>query len=127
VSDSGHYVTSEQAYRFGLLLYPADYRARFATEMAAAFDQAARQHGSAGATRAFARRAQKRGLAIFAFWVGIAVLTALWYQNITGPPPPDARTAAIGSFAFFSLSVTWGYWMNRLRTSALGRSQIIQT
>jgi hypothetical protein len=73
-----------------------------------------------------ATRAKTR-TGVFAFWVGIAVLTALWYQNITGPPPPDARTAAIGSVAFFSLSVTWAYWVNRLRTSALGRSQIIQT
>jgi LexA-binding, inner membrane-associated putative hydrolase len=64
---------------------------------------------------------------VLAFWVGIAVLTALWYQNITGPPPPDARTAAIGSFVFFSLSVMWAFWMNRLRTSAPGRSQVIQT
>jgi hypothetical protein len=73
------------------------------------------------ATRAKARTG------VFALWVGIAVLTALWYQNITGPPPRDARTAAIGSFVFFSFSVIWAFWMNRLRTSALGRNQIIQT
>jgi hypothetical protein len=90
VSDSGHYVTLDQAYRFGLLLYPADYRARFATEMAAAFDQAARQHGSDGAM-AFARFtiAELTGLVLGVAAEWIAKLMS--DQSARGRSLPDCR------------------------------------
>ena len=41
--------------------------------------------------------------------------TLVWYNNITGPPPPSARVAGVTSLIFFSLTVAWAYWINRLR------------
>lgn len=52
---------------------------------------------------------------IYAFWSGVALLTLVWYGNIAGPPPSNPRTAPFGSLMFFSLTVAWAYWMNRLR------------
>jgi hypothetical protein len=57
----------------------------------------------------------KNRLGTYAFWVGIALLTLSWYRNITGPPPPSAFAAGISSLIYFSLTVAWAYWMNRLR------------
>jgi hypothetical protein len=90
IPDSRHYVTLEQLYRFGLLLYPADYRARFATEMAAAFDQAARQHGSGGAM-AFTRftLAESTGLVLGMAAEWIAKLMS--DQSARGRALPDCR------------------------------------
>jgi hypothetical protein len=51
------------------------------------------------------------GLAVF--WVGVVLLTLIWYNNIAGPPPPP-RTAPIGSLIMFSLTVSWAYGVNRL-------------
>jgi hypothetical protein len=56
---------------------------------------------------------------IFAFWIVAALLTERWYANIAGAPPPNLGTAAIGGFIFFSLIVSWGYWMNRVRAPAV--------
>ena len=39
----------------------------------------------------------------------------IWYNNITGPPPPSVKVAGISSLIYFSLVVAWAYWMNRLR------------
>ena len=52
---------------------------------------------------------------VYAFWIVVALLTLVWYNNITGPPPPSARVAGISSLIYFSLVVAWAYWMNRLR------------
>jgi len=52
---------------------------------------------------------------VYAFWSVVALLTLVWYNNITGPPPPSARVAGISSLIYFSLVVAWAYWMNRLR------------
>lgn len=52
---------------------------------------------------------------VYAFWSVIALLTLIWYNNITGPPPPSVRVAGISSLIYFSLVVAWAYWMNRLR------------
>ncbi|HWO01891.1 MAG TPA: hypothetical protein VNS63_21745, partial [Blastocatellia bacterium] len=60
----------------------------------------------------------KNRVGIFAFWIVIALLTLAWYNNITGPPPPSTLAAGIFGLIFFSLSVAWAYWMNRLRPSA---------
>lgn len=62
----------------------------------------------------------KNRLGIYAFWIGIALLTLSWYRNITGPPPPSALAAGISSLIYFSLTVAWAYWMNRLRPSKEG-------
>jgi membrane-bound metal-dependent hydrolase YbcI (DUF457 family) len=64
-----------------------------------------------------ATHAKKRA-GVYAYWSVIVILTLAWYNNIAGPPPPDPRAAPIVSFAFFSLTVAWAYWMNRLRSTA---------
>jgi hypothetical protein len=61
-----------------------------------------------------ATRAKTR-LAFFVFWPIVFLLTLLWYNNIAGPPPPDARVAPLFSLVYFSLVVAWSYWINRLR------------
>jgi len=52
---------------------------------------------------------------LYAFWSVAALLTLAWYNNITGPPPPSVFAMGISSLIFFSLTVAWAYWMNRLR------------
>ena len=59
-------------------------------------------------------RPMKR-IGVYAFWAFVVLLTFAWYNNITGPPPPGPVTAGIAGLIFFSLSVAWAYWMNRLR------------
>jgi hypothetical protein len=54
---------------------------------------------------------------VYAFWSIIALLTAAWFNNIAGAPPPDPHAAAIVSLIFFSSVVAWAYWINRLRPS----------
>jgi hypothetical protein len=51
----------------------------------------------------------------FAFWVGIALLTLLWYGNIRRGMDPDPVRAGVGGLILFSLVVAWGYWMNARR------------
>lgn len=51
----------------------------------------------------------------FAFWPVVALLTLAWYNNIAGPPPPNPAAAGVSALIFFSLTVAWAYWMNRLR------------
>jgi hypothetical protein len=52
---------------------------------------------------------------VYAYWSVVAVLTLAWYNNLTGPPPPDPHAAPFISFTFFSLAVAWAYWMDHLR------------
>jgi hypothetical protein len=59
----------------------------------------------------------KNRFGIYVFLGIVAVLTLIWYNNIAGPPPPNARIAPVFSFFYFSLVVAWGYWMNRLRSA----------
>lgn len=54
-------------------------------------------------------------IGVYAYWTVIAVLTLAWYNNLAGPPPPNAQRASLTSLLFFSLAVGWAYWMNRLR------------
>jgi hypothetical protein len=51
----------------------------------------------------------------FVFWIFIGLLTLVWYNNIAGPPPANARAAAMGSLILFSAIVAWAYWMNAAR------------
>jgi LexA-binding, inner membrane-associated putative hydrolase len=51
----------------------------------------------------------------YVFWLVVALLTLAWYNNIAGPPPPNPSAAGISSLVFFSLTVGWAFWMNRLR------------
>jgi hypothetical protein len=49
------------------------------------------------------------------FWIPAAFLTLAWYGNIAGPPPSDPSIIRFTSLTFFSLTVAWAYWCNRLR------------
>lgn len=61
-----------------------------------------------------ATRAKNR-TGIYAFWIGVVLLTLAWYNNIVCPPPVSVRAMAMSSLIFFSCIVAWAYWMNRLR------------
>ena len=57
---------------------------------------------------------------IYGFWLAIAFLTLSWVNNITAAPPAGSlTTAAITSLSFFTLVVSWAYWMNRVRKPVL--------
>jgi hypothetical protein len=53
------------------------------------------------------------------YWVAVAILTLLWYNNLTGPPPPNRYLAPVVSLVLFSLAVAWAYWINLLRPTRL--------
>lgn len=52
---------------------------------------------------------------VLGYWMVVAMLTLIWYNNVAGPPPPDSSTAPYVSLALFSLTVAWAYWMDVLR------------
>lgn len=54
-------------------------------------------------------------LTLFIFWPVVLLITLSWLNNIAGPPPPDIRIAPLLSLVYFSLIISWGYWINRLR------------
>lgn len=57
---------------------------------------------------------------LYGFWIGIALITAAWLNNIAGPPPsPGEGNVAIPSLIFFALVVAWAYWMNRARPAEI--------
>jgi hypothetical protein len=63
---------------------------------------------------AYVRAARPRTrLGSFIFWPMVLLLTLAWYGNIAGLPPAP-ETAAIQSLIFFSLTVLWASWINRL-------------
>src|SRR5947207_7194128 len=64
----------------------------------------------------YARAARPTGrIGMYALWIGVALLTLAWFNNVAGPPPPNPRTAPIASLVFFSLTVAWPYWIDALR------------
>jgi len=65
------------------------------------------------------RRSPVKRAGIFAFWAGVALLTLSWYRNITVGIPPDPFRAGISGLIFFSLTLAWAYWINRLRPISL--------
>lgn len=56
--------------------------------------------------------AEKR-TGVYAFWLGIGLLTLAWYGNITTGLDPNPVKAGISGLIFFSLMIAWAYWMNR--------------
>lgn len=60
----------------------------------------------------------KRRTGVFMFWLGVVLITLVWYSNITGPPPPDPHAAPIVSLVLFSLLIAWAFWMNRARSQS---------
>jgi hypothetical protein len=68
----------------------------------------------------FLRRSKpRRRLAHVVLWSAAMFLTLAWYNNIAGPPPPNPRTAPAASLAFFSLTIAWAYWVDRLYGPAI--------
>ncbi|HEY6306622.1 MAG TPA: hypothetical protein VI488_09225 [Candidatus Angelobacter sp.] len=66
----------------------------------------------------YARSARPQSRAgVYAFWIGAALLTLVWYGNIAGPPPRNPMTAPLTSLVVFSLSVAWAYWVDGLRSA----------
>ena len=57
----------------------------------------------------------------YAFWVGSALLTLIWYANISAGIDPNPVKAGIGGLIAFGLMVAWAYWINRLRTALPSR------
>jgi membrane-bound metal-dependent hydrolase YbcI (DUF457 family) len=57
----------------------------------------------------------KKRAGVYAFWIGIALITLLWYGNIKNGMDPDPVRAGIGGLILFSVMVAWAYWINRLR------------
>ena len=51
----------------------------------------------------------------YAFWIGVALLTLVWYGNISAGMDQNPVKAGIGGLIMFSLLVAWAYWINRLR------------
>lgn len=54
---------------------------------------------------------------VYVFWIGIALVTLVWYGNIRAGMEPNPVRAGIGGLVAFSLMVAWAYWVNRLRTT----------
>ena len=57
----------------------------------------------------------KNRAGVYGFWIGIALLTLLWYGNIRRGMDPDPVRAGVGGLILFPLLVAWAYWINRLR------------
>jgi hypothetical protein len=64
-----------------------------------------------------ATRARKRA-GSYALWIGLAVLSAAWLNNILAPPPAELSVVGISSLIFFCLTVAWAYWIDRARLLA---------
>lgn len=52
---------------------------------------------------------------VFVFWIGVLLLTVIWYSNIHAGMDPNPVKAGAGGVIAFSLVVAWAYWVNRLR------------
>ena len=51
----------------------------------------------------------------YAFWIGVALLTLVWYGNLSAGMDQNPVKAGIGGLIKFGLVVAWAYWINRLR------------
>lgn len=51
-------------------------------------------------------------------WSLVAFLTAIYFANLFGPPPPSADAVAWSGIAMWLL-VAWGYWIDRHRQPRL--------
>jgi LexA-binding, inner membrane-associated putative hydrolase len=57
----------------------------------------------------------------YLLWAGVVLITVAWLGNITGPPPSEIASIGFSSLTFFSLSVIWAYWVDRLQRSVYDR------
>jgi hypothetical protein len=63
----------------------------------------------------YVRGTRTRGLTgVVALWVGITLLTLIWFDNIAGAAHAP-RPQPIGALIVFSLFVGWMFWINWLR------------
>ena len=51
----------------------------------------------------------------YAFWIGVALLTLVWYGNLSAGMDQNPVKAGIGGLIMFGLVVAWAYWIDRLR------------
>jgi hypothetical protein len=59
------------------------------------------------------KAADRRGR--IGFWAMIVFIVVIYFGNIFGPPPPNARAIAwVGQAQW--LIVFWGYWIEKHRT-----------
>jgi hypothetical protein len=56
-------------------------------------------------------------LAAFFFWIGIILLTLVWFGNIAGSPPQNPKAAPFASLTVFLLTLAWAYWIDRVRVA----------
>ena len=59
----------------------------------------------------------KSRAAHFVFWIGIVLLTLLWYGNVSAGMDPHPIKAGVGGLIVFSFIVAWACSMNRLRAT----------
>ncbi len=63
----------------------------------------------------YARSTRSADLAgSFGFWSLVVFLAGAWTSTLFLPPPPGQRELAVGGL-LFSLTVPWGYWIDRHR------------
>jgi hypothetical protein len=55
----------------------------------------------------------KKRTGLYAFWVGIVILTLAWLANISAPP--SSGGSGLTSLVFFICTIGWAYWMNSAR------------
>jgi membrane-bound metal-dependent hydrolase YbcI (DUF457 family) len=60
----------------------------------------------------FTEARDRRGT--YGFWGLVGFLVAVYFVNVSSPPPPDAGAVAWGTQAMWLL-VIWGYWVDRHR------------
>jgi hypothetical protein len=60
----------------------------------------------------------KKLTGVYAFWIGVVLLTLAWYGNITSGMDPNPVRAGISGLIFFSLVVAWAYWINQIRPAS---------
>jgi hypothetical protein len=56
------------------------------------------------------------------FWGVAALLTLVWYNNVAGAPPPDAKSAPVASLVLFLIVIAWAYWIDARRRRLPGAS-----
>ena len=59
----------------------------------------------------------KNRLGILAFWVGVILLTLVWFANINAGMEPDPILGGIGGLISFSIVTAWAFWIDSLRRS----------
>jgi hypothetical protein len=62
-------------------------------------------------------RASRRA-GTYAFWIMIALLTAIWILSLGGDPPSSLGALAITNSVFMTIVAAWALWMDRARFSA---------